>query len=58
MGKYEKTFVSRTFPIMRFSRLSILKDLLSGINITFTTDYVDKPRQHILKNRDITLLSN
>ena len=53
MGKSEKVFASCTFPIMRFSPLSILKDLLSGINVTFTTDSVDKPRQHILKNRDI-----
>ena len=37
--------------------MSILKDLLSGINITFTTHYVHKPRQHILKSRDITLLT-
>ena len=40
---------------MRFSPLSILKDLLSGINITFTTDSVDKPRQHILKKTETLL---
>ena len=55
MGKSEKLSASCTFPIRRFSPLSILKDLLSGINITFTTHYVHKPRQHILKSRDITL---
>ena len=57
MGKSEKLSASCTFPIRRFSPLSILKDLLSGINITFTTHYVHKPRQHILKSRDITLLT-
>lgn len=38
LGKSEKPFGSHTFPNMRFWPLSILKDLLSGINISFTTD--------------------